>query len=181
MTRCMNKLAIVPATTLRGAIVAILAQVSGADKQMASILMDTIRDRTRESRVRRLMISAVAGGATNDTALACGHGQMRRVGSADAFQRRGAGRLRNYEIGVRQADWRALSVHNGVLQESLTSGSPGEQRNVACGDKSGLVAVSLELIADLDCGSSAKSVRHSRRGGVRIFSCLVVKPSGGNS
>ena len=38
MTTCMNKLAIVPATTLRGAIVAVLAHVSGADKQTASIV-----------------------------------------------------------------------------------------------------------------------------------------------
>ena len=52
--------------------------------------------------------------------------------------------MRNDEIDVRQVDWRA------VLHKSLTSGSPGEQRNVACGDTRGLVAVSLELIAHLD-------------------------------
>ena len=45
----MNKLAIVPATILRGAIVAVLAQVSGA-----GILCETAT----------LMISAVVGGAT---------------------------------------------------------------------------------------------------------------------
>ena len=52
---------------------------------------------------------------------------------------------------MRQVDWRALSVHNGVLHGSLTSGArQASMRNVACGDKRGLVAVSLELIAHLD-------------------------------
>ena len=38
MTRCINMVTIVLATTLRGAIVAIVAQVSGANKQVASIV-----------------------------------------------------------------------------------------------------------------------------------------------
>ena len=91
MTRCMNNLAIVPAT--RGAIIAVLAQVSGADTQMASIVDGccpvlykrimgaTAHDQCGSKRIYH----------SNETALASGHEQMRRVGSADAFQRRGAG------------------------------------------------------------------------------------------
>ena len=71
MTRCMNKLAIVPATTLRGAIVAVLAEASGADKQMASIVDGccTTQDKRIMGATAALMISAVTGGATIATIL----------------------------------------------------------------------------------------------------------------
>ena len=120
MTRCMNRLAIVPATTLRGAIVAVLAQVSGADTQMASTVDGCCvgQDKRIMGATATLMISAVAGGATTATILRW----RAAVSRCDVWVRQTRSsvevqaRLRNYdEIGVRQDDWRALSVHNGVL------------------------------------------------------------------
>ena len=71
MTRCMNKLVIVPAITLRGAIVAVLAQVSGADEQTASIVDGCCAGQGKRimGATVTLMISVVAGGATITTIL----------------------------------------------------------------------------------------------------------------
>ena len=80
MTRCMYKLAIVPATTLSGAIVAVLGQVSGSDKQMASIVDECCVGEYERIMGATATLMDQCGGRrsyhSNDTALACGHEQM---------------------------------------------------------------------------------------------------------
>ena len=56
-----------------------------------------------------------------DAGLACGHGHVKRMESADAAQRRGTVECPREKIeeSVRQVDWRVLSAHRSVKQTTF--------------------------------------------------------------
>ena len=130
MTSCMNKLAIVPASILKGAITAALTLVGSSSEVMTVSIeggylrqeektMDTTAWRT--DLVHALTIGVVAGGAAVVVMLLW-HAAMSKYGVCGRHMRIDVGILKVPERRwgrVRQADWRAFNVHKCVKQRVL--------------------------------------------------------------
>ena len=186
-TRRVDKLAIVPATTLRGErSLQFWHKASCANKQMASIVDGCCTRQAQENHGCDGCANDQCGGRRsyhcNDTALACGHEQMRRVGSADAFQRRSAGapqktmrRCASDRLACTQCEQRSSPRVIGQRLARRARETLRAETNV------GWFASEFGVDRPSRLRSSAKSMRCSRRGGVQRCMGLVAKPSGGNS
>ena len=125
MSRCASGYVTIPAITLRGVVVAISVRTinansnefeNGCHLKLAKDTKTGVASTADSVSMSMKKCWSRRSSRENNAGLACGHEQVKRVGSADAAQRRHTVECPRQKIeeSARQVDWRVLSAHRWV-------------------------------------------------------------------
>ena len=162
MASCMSKLAIIPANTLRGAIVAALTRVTSASNNLitdgccSTRVGSTTSEVSTAASVSTFAASAGAGGAVVVMMLVwraamSKHSGWNRQTRSSAVAQSSEQTSNSVHSWVKQRTCHNRSTPQDTVHRSRTRACQASARNVVCGDGNGRIAVRMELIAHLDC------------------------------